>query len=152
MSSKMVSWKGSERSGRRKRSSSPSPARGSSYRSPQTPSASATRSSRRVRSSSAQRQQSPEGFVENPSAFTPRTTGELRTREAKVERRRLQAEAKAHKLAMRQQQQELRHMKRTQGLEYAAQHKELYGVSPATKWGLLAGAGALAGYFFFFAG
>ena len=154
MSSKMVSWKGSERSGRRKRSSSPSPVRGSSARSPsyKTPSASATRSSRRGRSSSAQRQQSPEGFVGNPSAFTPRTTGELRTREAKVERRRLQAEAKAHKLAMRQQQQELRHMKRTQGLEYAAQHKELYGVSPATKWGLLAGAGALAGYFFFFAG
>ena len=149
MSSKMVSWKGSERSGRRKRSSSPSPMRGSSYRSPQTPSA-ATRSPQGFRSSSSQRRQSPENFVGNPSSFTPRTKSDLRTREAKVERRRLQAEAKAHKLAMRQQQQELRHMKRTQGLEYAAQHKELYGISPATKWGLLAGAGALAGYFFFF--
>ena len=85
-------------------------------------------------------------------SFTPRTKNDLKTREAKVERRRLQAEAKAHKLSMEQQKQELRHMKRTQGLEYSAQHKELYGISPATKWGLLAAATAGVGYFFFFAG
>ena len=162
MSSKMVSWKGSEKSSRRRRSRSPSPGRGSSARSPsyktpsqrtpsyKTPSASATRSSRGVRSSSAQRQQSPEGFVGNPSTFTPRTTDELRTREAKVERRRLQAEAKSHKLAMRQQIQDLRHMKRTQGLEYAAQHRETYGITPMTKYGIIAGVAALVGYFTFF--
>jgi len=67
-----------------------------------------------------------------------------------VEQRRLQAEAKSHKLAMRTQQQELRHMKRQQGLEYASQHKELYGMTPAMKYGLLASAAAIAGYIFFF--
>jgi len=87
---------------------------------------------------------------ENPYSFTPGTKIELRNREAKVERRRLQAEAKAHKLQMQQQQQELKHMKRQQGLEYTAQYKETHGVTPATKYGIIAGVAALAGYLLFF--
>jgi hypothetical protein len=50
----------------------------------------------------------------------------------------LQAEAKAHKFAMQQQRQETRHAKRTQDLEYALQHKEAFGVTPATKYGIMA--------------
>jgi len=155
----MVSWKGSgkRRSGARGRSSSPSPVRTpGSGRTPSYKTPGSARSASPVRApsyktpsarSSSFRTNSRGG---NPMSFTPGTKTDLRDREAKVERRRLQAEAKSHKLAMRQQQQELRHMKRSQGLEYASQHKELYGMTPATKWGLLAGAGALAGYIFFF--
>ncbi|ABU43896.1 hypothetical protein AR158_C351R [Paramecium bursaria Chlorella virus AR158] len=130
----MVEWKGSSKSVRR--SSSPR------QRSP-SPRSSPVRSSRSSISYDRARQS-------NPMSFTPRTKDNLRTREAKVERRRLQAEAKAHKISMRQQQQELRHMKRTQGLEYTAHHKEVHGITPTAKYGIIAGVAALAGYFFLF--
>jgi hypothetical protein len=58
----------------------------------------------------------------------------------------LQAEAKAHKFAMQQQRQETRHAKRTQDIEYATQHKELYGVTPATKYGLMAVIAGVIGF------
>ena len=74
---------------------------------------------------------------------------ELSKREAKVERRRLQAEAKAHKLSMQREQQELRHMKRTQGLEYDQQFKEAYGFTKTTAIAGGVGIAALIGYFMF---
>lgn len=109
------------------RSPSPSPRR--------SPSPSPRRSSTPVRSSTSQN-----------SRFSPRTTSELQAREAKVNRRRLQAEAKAHKFAMQQQRQETRHAKRSQDLEYAMQHKELYGVSPTTKYGIMAVIAGVIGF------
>ena len=84
------------------------------------------------------------------SRFSPKTMSELKRREAKVDRRRLQAEAKSHKLAMQQQQQETRHAKRTQDLEYAIQHKETYGMmTPAAKYGIMAAGVALGGFLLF---
>jgi hypothetical protein len=74
---------------------------------------------------------------------------DFKKREAKVERRRLQAEAKAHKFAMQQQRQETRHSKRTQDLEYAIQHKELYGITQTTKYGLIAILASLGGFILF---
>ena len=137
---KMVKW-GSAMSGGRspspspRRSPSPSPRRSpASYKSPAT----VRRSSTPVRSSTSQN-----------SRFSPRTTTELRQREAKVNRRRLQAEAKAHKFAMQQQRQETRHAKRTQDLEYALQHKEAYGITPATKYGIMAGIAGVIGFIAF---
>jgi hypothetical protein len=58
----------------------------------------------------------------------------------------LQAEAKAHKFAMQQQRQETRHAKRTQDLEYALQHKEMYGITPATKYGIMAVIAGVIGF------
>jgi hypothetical protein len=58
----------------------------------------------------------------------------------------LQAEAKAHKFAMQQQRQETRHAKRTQDLEYALQHKEAFGVTPATKYGIMAVIAGVIGF------
>jgi len=111
------------------RSSSPSPRRSpASYKSPAT----------------ARRSASPQNSI-----FTPRTTSEFKKREAKVERRRLQAEAKAHKFAMQQQRQETRHSKRTQDLEYAIQHKEAYGLTPTTKYGIIAILASLGGFILF---
>jgi len=136
----MVKW-GSAMSGGRspspspRRSPSPSPRRSpASYKSPAT----VRRSSTPVRSSTSQN-----------SRFSPRTTTELQQREAKVNRRRLQAEAKAHKFAMQQQRQETRHAKRTQDLEYALQHKEAYGVSPTTKYGIMAAVAGVIGFIAF---
>jgi hypothetical protein len=83
------------------------------------------------------------------SQFSPRTSAELSKREAKVDRRRLQAEAKAHKISMQQQQQELRHTKRTQALEYDRQFKETYGFSKTTAIAGGVGVAALIGYFMF---
>ena len=129
MSSKqMVKW-GSARSGAR--SPSPSPRR--------SPSPSPRRSSTPVRRSSTSQN----------SKFSPRTTSDLTRREAKVNRRRLQAEAKAHKFAMQQQRQETRHSKRTQDLEYAIQHKEAYGMTPTTKYGIMAAVAGVIGFIAF---
>lgn len=128
----MVRWGGSPRSGAR--SPSPSPRR--------SPSPSPRRSSSPVRSAT------PRSSSQN-SKFSPRTTSDLQRREAKVNRRRLQAEAKAHKFAMQQQRQETRHSKRTQDLEYAMQHKEAYGITPTTKYGIMAGIAALGGFLLF---
>jgi len=80
------------------------------------------------------------------SKFSPRTTSDLQRREAKVNRRRLQAEAKAHKFAMQQQRQETRHSKRSQDLEYAMQHKEAYGITPTTKYGIMAVIAGVIGF------
>ena len=81
--------------------------------------------------------------------FSPRTDTDLRKREAKTERRRLQAEAKAHKLSMMSQKQDYRHQKRTQDLEHSRQFKETYGASkPAVIAGGI-GIAALLGYMFF---
>jgi hypothetical protein len=66
-----------------------------------------------------------------------------------VEHRRLQAEAKSHKLGMRTQQQELRHQKRSQGLEYASQFRETYGATPITMAVGGIGAAALIGFLVF---
>jgi hypothetical protein len=72
---------------------------------------------------------------------------QLSEREAKVESRRLQGEAKAHKYAMRRDKYDMQHMKRQQNLEYAGQHKEVYGIVPGTKYGIIglisAGLGVL---------
>jgi hypothetical protein len=73
----------------------------------------------------------------------------LRRREAKSERRRLQAEAKAHKLSMWTQKQDYRHQKRTQNLEYSRQFKETYGASKTTIIAGGVGIAALLGYMFF---
>lgn len=135
---KMVRWPSS-------RSRSPSPGRGAqspqtaSYRSPR----SASPRSASPRTAAAYQR------AATPSRFTPRTTSDLKTRESKVERRRLQSEAKAYKLSMQQQQHELRHMKRQQGLEYAVQHKEAYGITPATKYGIMAGVAGVIGFVLF---
>ena len=159
MSGKMVSWKGSgkRRSGARGRSSSPSPVRTpGSGRTPSYKTSGSARSASPVRAPSYKTPSARSSSFrtnsrsDNPMSFTPGTKTDLRDREAKVERRRLQAEAKSHKLAMQTQQQELRHMKRQQGLEYAAQHRETYGITPATKYGLLAAGIAGIGYFFLF--
>jgi hypothetical protein len=50
---------------------------------------------------------------------------------------------------MQQQRQETRHSKRSQDLEYTAQHKEVYGMTPATKYGIMAGVAALGGFLLF---
>lgn len=134
----MVRWGGSPRSGAR--SPSPSPRR--------SPSPSPRRSSSPVRSATPRRSSTPRSSSRN-SKFSPRTTSDLQRREAKVNRRRLQAEAKAHKFAMQQQRQETRHSKRTQDLEYAMQHKEAYGITPTTKYGIMAGIAALGGFLLF---
>ena len=125
-SRQMVQWGSGVRSPSPRRS--PSPAR----RSPVTP-----------------RSSSPRGETRTNSKFTPRTTEDLRRREAKVNRRRLQAEAKAHKFAMQQQRQELKHARRTQDLEYVSQHKETYGMTPTTKLGLMAGVAGVIGFLLF---
>ena len=104
------------------------------------------------RSSSPSPRRSPASYrssTSHNSSFSPRTTSDLQRREAKVNRRRLQAEAKAHKFAMKQQRQETRHAKRTQDLEYAMQHKELYGVSPAAKYGIMAAVAGVIGFIVF---
>ncbi len=137
MSSKqMVKW-GSARSGAR--SPSPSPRRSPSPSPRRSPSPSPRRSSTPVRRSSTSQN----------SKFSPRTTSDLTRREAKVNRRRLQAEAKAHKFAMQQQRQETRHSKRTQDLEYAIQHKEAYGMTPTTKYGIMAAVAGVIGFIAF---
>jgi hypothetical protein len=128
----MVKW---GRSGAR--SPSPSPRR--------SPSPSPRRSSTPVRSSSPVRRSS----TSQNSKFSPRTTSDLTRREAKVNRRRLQAEAKAHKFAMQQQRQETRHAKRSQDLEYAMQHKEAYGMTPTTKYGIMAVVAGVIGFIAF---
>lgn len=128
----MVKWGGSGA-----RSPSPSPRR-SPTSGRRSPSPSPRRSSTPVRSSTSQN-----------SRFSPRTTSDLQRREAKVNRRRLQAEAKAHKFAMQQQRQETRHAKRSQDLEYTMQHKEAYGITPTTKYGIMAGVAALGGFLLF---
>ena len=131
----MVQWGGGSRrspSPSPRRSPSPSPRRSpASYKSPAT-----ARSSSPARGSST---------TQN-SRFSPRTTSDLQRREAKVNRRRLQAEAKAHKFAMQQQRQETRHSKRTQDLEYAMQHKEAYGITPTTKYGIMAVIAGVIGF------
>lgn len=127
----MVKW------GSGARSPSPSPRR--------SPSPSPRRSSTPVRSSSPIRRSS----TSQNSKFSPRTTSDLTRREAKVNRRRLQAEAKAHKFAMQQQRQETRHSKRTQDLEYAMQHKEAYGMTPTTKYGIMAAVAGVIGFIAF---
>jgi len=124
----MVKWGGSPRSGAR--SPSPSP-----RRSPSPSPRSATPRRSPARSSTSQN-----------SRFSPRTTSDLQRREAKVNRRRLQAEAKAHKFAMQQQRQETRHSKRSQDLEYAMQHKEAYGITPTTKYGIMAVIAGVIGF------
>lgn len=136
----MVKW-GSARSGAR-RSPSPSPRR--------SPSPSPVRSSSPVRSATPRRSPATaRSSTSQNSRFSPRTTSDLQRREAKVARRRLQAEAKAHKFAMQQQRQETRHAKRSQDLEYAMQHKETYGMTPTTKYGIMAGVAALGGFLLF---
>lgn len=132
----MVKW-GSPRSGAR--SPSPSPRRSPS---PSPRSATPVRSSSPVRSATPRRSPA----TARSSRFSPRTTSDLQRREAKVNRRRLQAEAKAHKFAMQQQRQETRHAKRSQDLEYAMQHREAYGVTPATKYGIMAVIAGVIGF------
>ena len=73
------------------------------------------------------------------SSYTPKTKDNLRRRQAKVQRRQLQADAKAHKIQMRHQQHELRHQKRMDALDYDAKHKEVVGISPIAKYGLIGG-------------
>ena len=133
----MVKW------GSGARSPSPSPRRSPSP--PPRRSSSPVRSSTPVRSSSPVRRSS----TSQNSKFSPRTTSDLTRREAKVNRRRLQAEAKAHKFAMQQQRQETRHSKRTQDLEYAIQHKEAYGMTPTTKYGIMAAVAGVIGFIAF---
>jgi hypothetical protein len=129
----MVKW------GAGARSPSPSPRRSPSPSPRRSPSPSPRRSSTPVRRSSSSQN----------SKFSPRTTSDLTRREAKVNRRRLQAEAKAHKFAMQQQRQETRHAKRTQDLEYAIQHKEAYGMTPTTKYGIMAAVAGVIGFIAF---
>jgi hypothetical protein len=50
---------------------------------------------------------------------------------------------------MQQQRQETRHAKRSQDLEYTAQHKEVYGMTPATKYGIMAGVAGVIGFILF---
>ncbi|AGE56227.1 hypothetical protein PBCVNEJV1_215L [Paramecium bursaria Chlorella virus NE-JV-1] len=50
---------------------------------------------------------------------------------------------------MQLQQQELRHSKRTQSLEYSRAFKEQYGASPTTMIAGGVGIAALIGYFMF---
>ena len=133
----MVKWGSAARSSSPRRSPSPSPRR--------SPSPSPRRSSTPTRSSSSVRRSS----SSQNSKFSPRTTSDLTRREAKVNRRRLQAEAKAHKFAMQQQRQETRHAKRSQDLEYAMQHKEAYGMTPTTKYGLMAAVAGVIGFIAF---
>ena len=136
----MVKWGGSPRSGAR--SPSPSPRR--------SPSPSPRRSSSPVRSATPRRSPATaRSSTSQNSRFSPRTTSDLQRREAKVNRRRLQAEAKAHKFAMQQQRQETRHAKRSQDLEYAMQHREAYGITPATKYGIMAGVAGVIGFLVF---
>ena len=85
----------------------------------------------------------------NGGRFLPRTSQDIGRREAKVERRRLQAEAKAHKLAMQTQQQELRHKKRMEKLEYSRGFKETHGASQSVYIAGGVGIAALLGYMFF---
>jgi len=120
------------------RSPSPSPRR--------SPSPSPRRSSSPVRSATPRRSPATARSSSQNSKFSPRTTSDLQRREAKVNRRRLQAEAKAHKFAMQQQRQETRHSKRTQDLEYAMQHKEAYGITPTTKYGIMAVIAGVIGF------
>jgi len=47
---------------------------------------------------------------------------------------------------MQQQRQETRHAKRSQDLEYAMQHREAYGVTPATKYGIMAVIAGVIGF------
>jgi hypothetical protein len=47
---------------------------------------------------------------------------------------------------MQQQRQETRHSKRSQDLEYAMQHKEAYGVTPTTKYGIMAVIAGVIGF------
>ena len=134
---KVANWGSSSK----KRSSSPStPLRGTSGR----------RSSS-ARSASPGRSSSPGRSVQatGGGAFTPRTTKDLQRRESKVERRRLQSNAKAYKMQMQQQKQELSHQKRLQGLEYSSQHREIYGMLPATKYALVAGGLGVGGFMLF---
>lgn len=137
MSKPMVKW------GSARRSPSPSPRR--------SPSPSPRRSSTPRRSPASQMTSQPrfQNSTSQNSRFSPRTTADLQRREAKVNRRRLQAEAKAHKFAMQQQRQETRHSKRSQDLEYAMQHKEVYGMTPATKYGIMAGVAGVIGFLVF---
>lgn len=135
MSSKqkqMVRWGGS---GARSPSPSPSPRR--------SPSPSPRRRPSSYKSLATARSSTP------ARGLSPRTTSDLQRREAKVNMRRLQAEAKAHKFEMQKQRQETKHSKRTQDLEYMAQHKEVYGMTPATKYGIMAGVAGVIGFLVF---
>ena len=133
MSSRMVQWK------KKSRSPSRSPKSASPRDIYVKPSVS-PRSASPVRSSSRG----------SGSAFTPRTAENLRRRESKVERRRLQAEAKAHKLTMLQQKQEYKHQKRMQNLEHSRALKEAHGVSKTVMIAGGLGVAGLLGYVFFF--
>ena len=138
MSSRMIEWKKKSHSpSRSPKSASPRDIYVKASASPR--SASPARSSSPVRSSSRG----------SGSAFTPRTTENLRRRESKVERRRLQAEAKAHKLTMLQQKQEYTHQKRMQDLEHSRAFKETHGVSKTTMIAGGLGVAALLGYILF---
>lgn len=74
---------------------------------------------------------------------------DIKRRELKVEQRRLQAEAKAHKISMQQQKQEYSHQKRMQDLEYSRQFKETYGASKTAYVVGGIGIAALLGYMMF---
>ncbi|AGE56579.1 hypothetical protein ATCVNEJV2_287R [Acanthocystis turfacea Chlorella virus NE-JV-2] len=151
MSSKsgMVQWKGLAKSSKR----SSSPARSSSPSRSSTPKTASARDIY-IKASpqggrASPRSASPRGSQSRGGVFTPRTNADLRRREAKSERRRLQAEAKAHKLSMWTQKQDYRHQKRTQNLEYSRQFKETYGASKTTIIAGGVGIAALLGYMFF---
>ena len=143
----MVKWGGSgarSPSPSPRRSPSPSPRRSPSP-SPRKSPAASYRSPATARSASPARGST----TSQNSRYTPRTTSDPQRREAKLNRRRLQAEAKSHKFAMQQQRQETRHAKRTQDLEYALQHKETYGITPITKYGIMAGIAGVIGFLAF---
>lgn len=139
MSSRMIEWK--------KKSHSPSRSpKSASPRDIYVKASASPRSASPVRSSSPMRSSS---RGSGGSAFTPRTTEDLRRRESKVERRRLQAEAKAHKISMLQQKHEYKHQKRMADLEHSRAFKETHGVSKTTLIAGGLGVAALLGYIFF---
>lgn len=147
----MVQWKGSaKRSSSPARSSSPSrsssPARSSS---PKTASARDIYIKGSPQSGRASPQSGRRSSQVVQSQFTPRTDTNLRTRGAKVERRRLQAEAKAHKFNMLSRKQEYSHQKRMQDLEHSRAFKETYGASKTAMVAGGVGIAALLGYMFF---
>ncbi|AGE50118.1 hypothetical protein ATCVCanal1_247R [Acanthocystis turfacea Chlorella virus Canal-1] len=148
MSSKqgMVQWK--TKTAKR----SPSPVRSSSPARSSSPKTASVRDIYIKDSPQSGRRSSQSGRVSSQvvqSQFSPRTDSNLRTREAKLERRRLQSEAKAHKFNMLSRKQEYGHQKRTQDLEYSRQFKETYGASKTTMIAGGVGIAALLGYMFF---
>ncbi|AGE53471.1 hypothetical protein ATCVGM07011_256R [Acanthocystis turfacea Chlorella virus GM0701.1] len=145
----MVQWKGSSKTAKRSsspaRSSSPTRSSGPKTASPRNIYIKASPQSGRA----SPRSSSPRGSQPQGVVFSPRTNADLRRREAKAERRRLQADAKSHKLSMWTQKQDYRHQKRTQNLEYSRQFKETYGASKTTIIAGGVGIAALLGYMFF---